>query len=77
MARGAGRLYGAVLFCRWSSVWLEVLGGFMVLFCGLFAVITRETISGGIVGLTISYALQVGGQRAFYKNSTNDSSSFP
>lgn len=38
---------------------LEFVGSFIVTFAALFAVIARESLSPGIMGLSISYALQV------------------
>jgi len=38
---------------------LEVLGAFIILSAAIFAVLSRGSISGGIVGLSITYALQV------------------
>ncbi|CAL1533104.1 unnamed protein product, partial [Lymnaea stagnalis] len=43
---------------RWLRVRLEILGSMIVLFAGLFAVISDD-ISGSLVGLSITYALQV------------------
>ncbi|BFZ17594.1 hypothetical protein BsWGS_20633 [Bradybaena similaris] len=43
---------------RWLRVRLEILGNLIVLFAGLFAVIS-DSITGSLVGLSISYALQV------------------
>lgn len=45
--------------CRWLGFRLELLGNFVVLAAAIFAVLARGSIQGGIVGLSISYALQV------------------
>jgi len=47
------------MLCRWLSVRLESLGNFIIFFAALFAVLQRETLSPGLVGLSISYALEV------------------
>ena len=44
---------------RWLAVRLEFVGNSVVLFAALFAVIERGHIDGALVGLSISYALQV------------------
>ncbi|KAK2159275.1 hypothetical protein LSH36_155g02029 [Paralvinella palmiformis] len=44
---------------RWLGFRLEFLGAFVVVAAALFAVLGRNTLAGGIVGLSISYALQV------------------
>lgn len=38
---------------------LELIGNFVILFAALFAVISRDSIESGLVGLSITYALQV------------------
>lgn len=43
---------------RWLAVRLEIVGNFIILFAGLFAVIGKDK-NPGLVGLSISYALQV------------------
>lgn len=52
---------------RWLAIRLEFVGNLVILFAALFAVIQRNygeqihlAISAGTVGLSISYALQVG-----------------
>lgn len=47
-------------FCnRWITVCLELLGNIIVLSAGLFAVMERESLDPGIVGLSLSCALQI------------------
>lgn len=49
----------STLSCRWRAVCLDLIGSCVVLFAGLFTVLQRDTISAGLAGLSVSYALQV------------------
>ncbi|XP_055507850.1 multidrug resistance-associated protein 1 [Leucoraja erinacea] len=51
--------YPSVVANRWLAVRLELVGNFIVFFAALFAVVSRSDVSPGIVGLSISYALQI------------------
>lgn len=51
--------YPSIVANRWLAVRLEIVGAFVVLFACLFAVLARETIQPAMVGLSISYALQI------------------
>lgn len=44
---------------RWLSIILDTMGGVIILFATVFAVMSRFTLSPSIVGLSISYALQI------------------
>lgn len=44
---------------RWLGFRLEVMGAVIVLAASMFSVLERDKINGALVGLSVSYALQV------------------
>ncbi|CAK8679779.1 unnamed protein product [Clavelina lepadiformis] len=51
--------YPNIISNRWLAIRLDVIGNAIVFFAALFAVLSRGTISGGLAGLSLSYALQI------------------
>ncbi|XP_050728277.1 multidrug resistance-associated protein 1-like isoform X2 [Eriocheir sinensis] len=51
--------YPSVIANRWLAMRLEFIGNIITFFAALFAVQSRETIDGGKVGLSVTYALSV------------------
>jgi len=48
-----------ILCNRWLAIRLEMLGNLIVLFAALFAILGRDSLSPGVVGLSLCYAMQV------------------
>lgn len=67
-----GFVYAAFASNRWLGFRLELLGAFIVMAAALFAVLGRGVITGGLVGLSISYALQVTVQLNWLVRMTTD-----
>uniref|UniRef100_A0A3Q3RKQ0 ATP-binding cassette, sub-family C (CFTR/MRP), member 3 n=1 Tax=Mastacembelus armatus TaxID=205130 RepID=A0A3Q3RKQ0_9TELE len=51
--------YPGIVSNRWLGVRIEFIGNCIVLFAALFAVAGKENLNPGLVGLSVSYALQV------------------
>lgn len=51
--------YPSIVSNRWLAIRLEFVGNCIIFFASLFAVLGREHLSPGIVGLSVSYAMNV------------------
>ncbi|XP_013178006.1 PREDICTED: multidrug resistance-associated protein 1 isoform X2 [Papilio xuthus] len=51
--------YPSCIANRWLAVRLEMIGNFIIFFAALFAVLDRSSTNPGLVGLSVSYALQI------------------
>ncbi|NWW33878.1 MRP2 protein, partial [Panurus biarmicus] len=52
-------VYSWIISNRWLAIRLEFVGSLVVFFSALLAVIAKDTLEGGIVGLSVSSALNV------------------
>jgi ABC-type multidrug transport system fused ATPase/permease subunit len=57
---------------RWLAIRLESIGNTVVGLSALFAVVSRGTLSGGLAGLSISYALQMTGTLNWFVKKQNN-----
>uniref|UniRef100_A0A8C6XH06 ABC-type glutathione-S-conjugate transporter n=1 Tax=Naja naja TaxID=35670 RepID=A0A8C6XH06_NAJNA len=51
--------YPGIVANRWLGIRVEFVGNCVVFFAALFAVLSKNNLSAGLVGLSVSYALQV------------------
>ncbi|PNF24809.1 hypothetical protein B7P43_G15136 [Cryptotermes secundus] len=51
--------FPSIIANRWLAVRLEMVGNLIIFFASLFSVLGRDTMSPGLVGLSVSYALQI------------------
>lgn len=51
--------YLSICANRWLGVRIEIIGSFVVLAASLFAIAARDSIEAAIVGLSITYSLQI------------------
>ena len=47
------------MYCRWVSLRLDNIGNAIIFSAAMFGVWERGSINAGIIGLSVSYALQV------------------
>ena len=53
-------LYINIFFIfRWLAIRLEFIGNLIIFFAAVFAVVSRNSLQSGLVGLSVTYALQV------------------
>uniref|UniRef100_A0A182SMH0 ABC transmembrane type-1 domain-containing protein n=1 Tax=Anopheles maculatus TaxID=74869 RepID=A0A182SMH0_9DIPT len=57
--------YPTIVANRWLNVRLELIGSFVVLFAAMFAILARDSIGQAMVGVSISYALQISHNLSF------------
>ncbi|XP_066905603.1 multidrug resistance-associated protein 1 [Halyomorpha halys] len=51
--------YASIIAGRWLGIRLQLIGGVIVFFASLFAIIGKDYLSPGIVGLSVSYTMQI------------------
>ena len=64
--------YPTFVSSRWLSVRLEIIGNLVILFASLFAVLSRDKMDPGLVGLSLSYALTVTTSMSFLVAQTSE-----
>lgn len=57
--RNQGCYQQSIAATRWLSIRLGMLGNVIVLFAALFAVLSRDSLDPGLVGLSLNYASQI------------------
>ncbi|XP_046325609.2 multidrug resistance-associated protein 1-like [Haliotis rufescens] len=65
-------LYSSIAASRWVSVRMEFLGAIIVLLASVLSVVTRDTVTGGVVGLSLSYATEILGVMTFLTRLTSE-----
>ena len=50
-----------LVYSRWLGTALDIIGNFLVYFAALFAVYSRDSLSGAAVGLALNFAMKITG----------------
>ncbi|KAI0238037.1 Multidrug resistance-associated protein 1 [Lamellibrachia satsuma] len=64
--------FSSIASNRWIGIRLELIGAFIVLSAALFAVLSRGNVNSGVVGLSITYALQITQSLSWMVRMTSD-----
>lgn len=64
--------YPTIMAGRWLTIRLEFIGNTLVFFAALFAVLARGGTTAGVVGLSITYALNITRNLSFAVRFTSD-----
>ncbi len=64
--------YPTFVASRWLAVRLESIGNLIVFFAALFAVLTRDTMDPGLVGLSLSYSLTITSAMSYLISQTSE-----
>ena len=51
--------FPSIIANRWLAIRLEMVGNLIILFAAMFAVMGKDSLSPGLVGLSVSYALSI------------------
>ncbi|XP_066905600.1 multidrug resistance-associated protein 1 [Halyomorpha halys] len=62
--------YSGVIASRWLAVRLQMIGNLIIFFATIFAILGKDSLSPGIVGLSVSYTLQITGALNILVNMT-------
>ncbi|CAF1144591.1 unnamed protein product, partial [Brachionus calyciflorus] len=49
----------------WSAMRLEAIGNFMTLFACIFAILAKGSITPGLIGISITFALNISGMMRY------------
>ncbi|XP_053694450.1 multidrug resistance-associated protein 1-like [Sabethes cyaneus] len=64
--------YPSIIANRWLAIRLEIVGAVVVFLAALFAMLSRETIGAAMVGLSITYALNISTVLSFLVRMTSE-----
>ncbi|XP_076444665.1 multidrug resistance-associated protein 1-like [Babylonia areolata] len=64
--------YNSAAAASWLGIRLDFLGSLLVLAAAIFTVVSRDTLSSGNVGLSLTYALEVTGYMGFLVKMSTD-----
>lgn len=64
--------YPTIVSNRWLGIRLELIGNIFIMFAAIFAIVSRGSLDPGVVGLALSYCLNVTNALSFLVRVTSD-----